>query len=346
MPTVTQPADDDLHQRLGSAEVRRLLEGFVRRRVPPGEVDDLVQTVLVDALEAPAPPGDEASLRRWVVGIARHKVADFHRRKGRAKSVELPDQLPGDEPPISAREWAAWAERHTEDDPDAQRTLDWMAREGGGEKLAHIAEDERLPATQVRQRVSRLRRRLKEQWRAELAAVAILLTLAFVAWRLLREPAPQAITPEPDVVAPPDHVGPAPLPEPPSAPERAAALRREALEACAEERWQPCLDQLDEARRLDPAGEAATEVQRARERANRGLAPAPDPSAVETSEPSKSGPSKTAPSEPSTSAPLKMPPAPADPKQQSTRPVAPSPLTTPSNAKPQAQSDPPLPTKE
>src|SRR5690606_24791075 len=270
MPEVSQTADD-FRRRLGSNELRSLLEGFVRRRVPPGEVDDVVQTILVDALEAPELPTDEASLRRWVVGIARHKGADFHRRKGRSQPVELNEQVAGDEPPISAREWARWADRQTEGNPDDQRTLDWMAREGGGEKLAHIAEDEKLPATQVRQRVSRLRRRLRAQWKAELAAVALVVALALVAWRLLREPAPQAVTPEPD---PPPTTAP---PRDPSPLERAHELRRAAFAACDDGRWQACLDGLEEARQLDPAGDRDDAVQDARRLVERRLAPPPAP---------------------------------------------------------------------
>jgi DNA-directed RNA polymerase specialized sigma24 family protein len=324
---------DDFRRRLGSSEVRSLLEGFVRRRVPPGEVDDVVQTVLVDALEAPEPPEDEASLRRWVVGIARHKVADFHRKNGRAKSVELSEHLAGDEPPISAREWAKWAEKHTDGDPDAQRTLDWMAREGDGEKLAHIAEDERLAPTQVRQRVSRLRRRLKAQWKAELAAVAIVLTLAFVAWRLLREPVPQAITPEPDRVEP-DRMGPEePRSDPVPGPlERAADLRRAAFEACESQRWQPCLDRLDEARRLDPAGDAADDVRRARETAERGLAP-PD----EKSSPPPTSPESERASPKNATPPPKRPPVTSEEYVAPPSPPPEPPLTKPSSPEPEPQ---------
>jgi DNA-directed RNA polymerase specialized sigma24 family protein len=272
MPEMSQTADD-VRRHLGSSELRSLLEGFVRRRVPPSEVDDLVQTVLIDALEAETAPGDLEGVRRWVVGIARHKVADFHRRNGRAAIVALPEQLVGEEPPISARQWARWASQQTADDPEAQRTLDWMAREGDGEKLAHIAADEALPATQVRQRVSRLRRHLRERWKAELAAVAILLLVAIVAWRFVAEPTPQVITPSPDRVSPERPEAPRVVPEPPPLDNRgrAAELRRVALEACDSAAWQPCLDGLNEAKQLDPAGDGAEAVRRAREAAERAL---------------------------------------------------------------------------
>jgi hypothetical protein len=145
-----------------------------------------------------------------------------------------------------------------------------MAREGEGEKLESIAAEERVPAARVRQRVSRMRRWMKERWLAELAAVAALAILAILVARLLRRPKDVPVI--------------APRPEPPpSAPfeelplDRARALRADALRACDEAAWQRCLDQLDEAARLDPAGDGAPDVAAARERARNALEAPPAP---------------------------------------------------------------------
>lgn len=63
---------------------------------------------------------------------------------------------------------------------------------------------------------------------------------------------------------------------------RARALRGDAHEACARERWQACREDLDEAKRLDPAGDAANVVQQDRQAAADGLAhPPPSPSLPE-----------------------------------------------------------------
>jgi hypothetical protein len=70
---------------------------------------------------------------------------------------------------------------------------------------------------------------------------------------------------------------PAPLPvwsgsPPPSASSvDAAELRTQAFAACAEWRWQECRALLDDASRIDPAGESAPDVQAARKRAEWGL---------------------------------------------------------------------------
>ncbi|XYI02864.1 RNA polymerase sigma factor [Sorangium sp. So ce1128] len=275
---------------LAEPGIRRALEEFVRRRVPSGEVDDVVQTVLCDALASPARPADPTELRRWLLGIARHKVADHHRRSSREAATELPD-LPVGPPPVEARELARWAEEQASATRDAQQTLAWMAREGEGEKLESIAAEEQVPAARVRQRVSRMRRWMRERWLAELAAVAALALLAIVVARLLRstrdlpEVAP---LPEPPPSAPPREAPietPSPLdpPGPLDPRDRARLLRAEALRACDEAAWRRCLDQLDQADRLDPAGAGAPDVAAARKRALDALrapterAPAPGP---------------------------------------------------------------------
>jgi DNA-directed RNA polymerase specialized sigma24 family protein len=171
-----------LHHRLGSPELRRLVESVVRRRVPEREVDDLVQTVLCDALASESIPEDDDALRRWLIGVARHKVADLHRKGARGQTVELPDELPDAHPTevqaVSTRDLARWADEQVEGNPTAKRTLEWLEREGEGETLADLAAEAKLPPDQVRQRVSRLRRFLKERWARELAAVAAVLTVA------------------------------------------------------------------------------------------------------------------------------------------------------------------------
>jgi RNA polymerase sigma factor (sigma-70 family) len=267
---------------LADAEIRRFLTDFVKKRVPTSDVDDVVQIVLCDALAAPSPPEEREELRKWLIGIARHKVADFHRRTSREVIVETAEpELPlvpmdgavGGSPEltpyesIEARSMVRWAEEQAASTRDAKQTLDWMAREGEGEKLETIAEEAQVPAARVRQRVSRLRRWMKERWLAELAAVAAIALLAILLWRALRDPKdrPEA---RPDPMPPPPvevpRIEPSPL-------ERARALRADALEKCAREAWRPCLDGLDEARKLDAAGDAAPEVKDARARAEKAL---------------------------------------------------------------------------
>jgi RNA polymerase sigma factor (sigma-70 family) len=259
MPTESPSSAND---SLGDPALRRALSDFVRRRVPSAEVDDVVQTVLVEALAAPNRPRDPAELKRWLLGIARHKVVDHHRRATREPPTELPE-LEASPAPLEARSLVEWAEEQAGSEGEAQKTLAWMAREGEGEKLEAIAAEEKVPAARVRQRVSRMRRWMKERWTAELAAVAMLGVLALAAWWLLTRERPEADK-HPDVA-------PTIAPEPPSPLERARVLRADALRACERKEWRSCLDRLDEARGLDPDGDRAPAIGAARQQAEDGL---------------------------------------------------------------------------
>lgn len=197
------PGVDALRAELRAPELRSAIERYVRRRVPPTEVDDVVQTVLCHAWAA-APGTAYTELRRWVLGIARHKVADLYRDA--AASARVTQRVAEVAPRfhdggVGAEEWARWAEAHVGGDAAAARTLRWMARESEGEKLSHIAEDEQVPAEVVRQRVSRLRRRMRRWYAAELAALVVV--AGAIWWSVQREPPPVAslVAEEPNATA-------------------------------------------------------------------------------------------------------------------------------------------------
>jgi hypothetical protein len=75
-------------------------------------------------------------------------------------------------------------------------------------------------------------------------------------------PAPAPSIPEPSPV---ESVAPDPL-------VAAATLRKNAFADCDAFQWQGCLHYLDQARELDPAGDAAPEVKKARDRASWAIA--------------------------------------------------------------------------
>jgi DNA-directed RNA polymerase specialized sigma24 family protein len=182
---------------LADAGTLNFLAAFVRRRVPAPWSEDVVQSVLCSALEASAPPAPHA-LRGWLAGIARHKIADFHRRARREAPrfealTDLHAPANGVGASVEARDLLARAEAFVESDRE-RRTLEWMVRAHEGEALEDIAHDESLPAPLVRQRVTRLRRAL----RAALLAAAALAIAALVAssGRSRREAiAPESVLP-------------------------------------------------------------------------------------------------------------------------------------------------------
>jgi len=242
-------------------DLRMALVAMVRKRVPESEVEDIVQSTLTEALESPHAPKDSESLRRWIFGVAKNKVVDYHRRAGR-ELHEVPE-VAGAPAPHDEADLLRWAERHLPEGDENKKTLDWMLREGEGEKLESIAASEKLPAPRVRQRVSRLRRHFKANWQREvaiLAALGVIITAALLFLANRKDPN-EPIAKEP--------VDP-----------RAEPIRLKALERCNAADWQPCLDGLDAAKKLDPAGDGRPDVQNARAAAAKALEPAPVPSAA------------------------------------------------------------------
>jgi hypothetical protein len=91
-----------------------------------------------------------------------------------------------------------------------------------------------------------------------LVAATLAVLLLLMAWRGREVVA--FLRGEPDTIEP-DRWGPRKEPTPV---ERAAQLREQALAACAQSAWEACRQKLDEARGLDPAGEADPRVKKAR----------------------------------------------------------------------------------
>ncbi len=174
--TTTSQSTAFVREGLAAPSLRHSLASMVRRRVPAADVEDIAQTILCDALAAPNVPSDPEDLRRFVAGIARHKVADFHRRARRAEptvaDVETIEQL-ATKPCFEARTLLARIARSVASSSRERETLGWLLREYAGEQLRVIAAEAGLPAPAVRQRVSRLRRMLRSQWSHALLLILV-----------------------------------------------------------------------------------------------------------------------------------------------------------------------------
>ncbi len=173
-------------ERLADPTYGRTIAAMVRRRVPASEVEDVTQTVLCDALDAPRLPTEPSDLRRFLCVLARNKIVDFHRREQRCDRTTDPTETAVCEPaPVEAR---ALLERVVDaTSPRDRETLDWLVREHDGEQLAEIAEAAGLPAPTVRQRVSRLRRALRARWSHAFALLLLVGTGGVAVERFTRD---------------------------------------------------------------------------------------------------------------------------------------------------------------
>jgi hypothetical protein len=158
-----------------------------------------------------------------------------------------------------------WAENALPEGEKAKETLDWMLREGHGEKLEAIAAEARLPAPQVRKRVSRLRQHLRERWALDLSVALVAITLATGLWYYKKGVAPVPIAKEAPSAFVPQI----------SRLDKAKEQRHLAFERCDNHDWQGCLDALDQAALLDGEGDRDARVVEARRQALDGLRPPP-----------------------------------------------------------------------
>jgi DNA-directed RNA polymerase specialized sigma24 family protein len=184
---VTAEPREHLLDYLQRPATRRSLDAYIRRRGLSDSADDLVQTVLCDALAAPAVPDRSSELPRFVTGIARNKVVDEHRRRARWKHAELPDDL---EAPRAAEARAVL--RRIDDEvvePEERRALSWLVQEHAGDSLYLMALEQALAPTTLRQRICRLRKSLRARY---LAPLVLALGLGYGWSQIAQQAAPLA----------------------------------------------------------------------------------------------------------------------------------------------------------
>ena len=204
--------------RITDPSLATALSRFVRARVPESDVEDIVQATLSDALQAEQHPEEDEDIVKWVWGICRHKVVDWFRRMRREvpHDLEGDDAVPAESAPTGALDLMRWARKELPEGKENEQTLEWMLREGEGEKLETIAAEANVPAPRVRQRVSRLRRYFKARWAAQTAAVAALLLVGLAIFLALRGKK-EEIAPRPEPSFEPSSM-PTPPPRAPQAP--------------------------------------------------------------------------------------------------------------------------------
>jgi RNA polymerase sigma-70 factor, ECF subfamily len=75
----------------------RVVHGILLARIPPAEVDDLLQDVFLHAMGKLHTLRDAAAFAAWLSAIARNRATDFHRRS--REFVDLPEEVAEGNPP-------------------------------------------------------------------------------------------------------------------------------------------------------------------------------------------------------------------------------------------------------
>jgi DNA-directed RNA polymerase specialized sigma24 family protein len=228
-------------------------------RIPKQDCMEVVQQAFTVALASKNLPEDETALREYVVGIARNQAKMF-RRKRRDGVEPFNEKAHGAALPAGARDAAetrAFLERVASQIPENRwSTFVWLLRMAKDESLQDIAREEGITYAAAHSRVDRLRQDIA-RWSLHVTVITTILICVIGFWPLY-EPAFEFD--DGRVGAPGVFIEPPP-PRParrPTAAEKfhADELRRHAEDECAEQRWDDCRDDLDEAAAVDPSGDA------------------------------------------------------------------------------------------
>ena len=265
-------------------ETRQHLLDRAKKKVRRQDAENMVQSTFVRARTARSRPTSEETMAFWLDTLFDRTVADHYEALALQKRAEamfvhreaVPDTTDGTlgDP----RDIKPWIAREAAKHPKDLETLDLIRRKAN-EHLSYEALAAELGTTPnaVKKRFARFGDKYAARHRRHLAIIGIVLGLLLVAtiaaaYFLLRSRAPR-ITPEP------------PYTPPPTAPVRtdqdiAKDLRDDAYGACAASRWDECRDKLDDAWRIDPAGDTSPRVLEARRAIKEGTRrAAPPPSA-------------------------------------------------------------------
>lgn len=91
MMAASQKGDRDIYRAL-LAEIQLWLEQFFRRRVPPAQLDDLVQEVMIAVHAKRATWDPTRAFYPWLAAIARYRWVDHLRKVYRSAEDELGDR--------------------------------------------------------------------------------------------------------------------------------------------------------------------------------------------------------------------------------------------------------------
>ena len=154
MPDALAPTTARLYHAFHEA-----VGGFVRRRVPSADADDVAQEVFLRLHRAAPSLRDGARAHAFVFGIARRTVADYHRRRRPAPASLDSVPEPTSDVPDVHEEVLSWLVPMIASLPEPGRTALRLA-DVEGRSMAEIAEAAGLSVSGAKSRVQRARRAL------------------------------------------------------------------------------------------------------------------------------------------------------------------------------------------
>ncbi len=264
--THAMPSDDESDLPTFSEKLRASIMKVGRKKgTPESEIEDFAQKVWLEVRKSRALlPSKEPDRTKYIHGIARN-LAKRTRKKAKKLGVELVslDEIQCAAPVAHSSVAADLASKilakASQRDPDATRwVVDHYVYDT---KQTEIAAEEGVDIEVVRKRIQRVMAFMRN-YGGTIAMVLMVLFCALAA--LLRRP-------KPDVAKPPQ------TDERQTKKQIADSFRRRAFSACDAKLYRECLDSLDLAREEDPEGDGAPDVVRARQDAERHLAPPAPP---------------------------------------------------------------------
>jgi hypothetical protein len=264
---------DDPRRRklLGDRKLHDAIRKVARMRgVPEHEVDAVLSEVIADAIEdANLPLEDAEQARLYLGGSARFKSIDVARggkKKQEREAVEEPDEV--EHPGASLEDRHLASQLVAEGSARFPTKFGWFLRFAlGGESAGKIAADANVSEGYVHHVFTDIRQTLKG-----VGGVMVLLAILVIGWRFVRMPGGHPVDDRQNLATTASSAQPPP-PVPSAAPtpeQRAMALRERAKKDFAAGQFSDCMDDLDKADQLDPAG-ATQETKALRAKAKKKL---------------------------------------------------------------------------
>ena len=254
------------NKRLGNIEMLKMILIFLRARYENMTKDrawDVLHDACVRALVTQNWPQDPSRTTPWLYTIARRTHVDDVRRRVRRERFEVLREdcdsneavtLP-DTTAINLEKMLAYLRKC---EPEIAKGVEMRIKVNAGASVPQVAEEYGVSVSTAYEMMKKAGEYVEENWQKLMVAACIALSTLYLLLHPGSEPGGasggQDVVPDGSVLTPPPHADP-------------SSLRHEGLGFCERKQYEKCLMWLNEARKLDPAGEADPAVSAARKNA-------------------------------------------------------------------------------